>query len=209
MRDDKLSDRDLWRFVQAHPISGGAPNFSYIAYNAAMATTAAPVKQPTGIGIRTMMQLKAATGYFGKVIEWGCSFDGSAAATPGQVELIETGTVGATSLSTAYAVADIQPFEDPNSPPNTSGTSGVPFNLGTSASGFATGAVTEGSATASRMLDYQQLPPTGPYIKQFPLGREPSYGYYAAGAAAAQNYLRCRMTFGTTVNASVYLITEF
>ncbi len=203
------ADRWLMRHILQHPLSGGAPTFSYIVYNAAMATTAAPVKQPTGTAIRTMMQLKCATGYFGKVIEWGCSFDASTANTPGQVELVETGTVGATALSTAYATTDIQPFEDPNSPANTSGTSGVPFNLGTSASGFATGAVTEGSTTASRMLDYQQLPPTGPYVKQLPLGREPGYGYYAAGAAAAINYLRCRMTFTVTANAAIYVITEF
>lgn len=204
-----LNERDLLRYCRDHPIGGGAPNFSYMVYNAAQATTAAPVKQPTGTAIRTMMQLKCATGYFGKVIEWGCSFDAFLAAAPGQVELVETGTVGATGLSTAYAVADIQPFEDPNSPANTSGTSGVPFNLGTSASGFATGAVTEGSTTATRMLDIQMLPPTGPYIKQFPLGREPGYGYYAAAAAAAINYLRVRMTFGTTVNATIYVVTEF
>jgi len=209
LQEGKLSDRDLWRYVQTHPVAGNAPTLSYIVYNAAMATTAAPVKQPTGTAIRTMMQLKCATGYFGKVIEWGCSFDGSAAATPGQIELIETGTVGATSLSTAYAVADIQPWEDPNSPPNTSGTSGVPYNLGTSASGFSTASVTEGSTTASRMLDTQLIAPTNQYIKQFPLGREPGYGYYAAGAAAAINYLRVRMTFGTTINTNCYVISEF
>jgi len=203
------ADRWLMRYALQHPIQGGAPSYSYMVYNGAMATTAAPVKQPTGTAIRTMMQLKPATGYFGKVIEWGASFDGSAAATPGQVELVETGTVGATSLSTAYAVADIQPFEDPNSPANTTGTSGVPFNLGTSASGFSTAAVTEGSTTATRMLDVQMLPPTGPYLKQFPLGREPGYGYYAAAAAAAQNYLRVRATFVTTVNMTAYVITEF
>jgi hypothetical protein len=203
------ADRWLMRHVLARPLAGGAPSFSYIVYNAALATTAAPVKQPTGTAIRTMLQLKCAVGYFGKIIEWGASYDGSAAATPGQVELIETGAVGATALSTAFGVADIQPFEDPNSSANTAGTSGAPYNLGTSASGFATAAVTEGTTTASRMLDIQQLPPTGPYIKQFPLGREPGYGYYAAGAAAAQNYLRVRNTFVTTVNATYYLISEF
>lgn len=185
-----------------------AATATYIVYNASNATTAAPVKQPTGSAIRTMMQLKLATGYIGRVIEWGMSFDASAAATPGQCELVETGQVGATSLTTAYAVADIMPFADPNALANTSGTSGVPFNLGTSASGFSTAAVTEGSTTASRGLDTQLLPPTGPYVKQFPLGREPSYGYYTAGAAAAQNYLRVRVTFGVTVNTTAYVITE-
>ncbi len=199
------------RHVLRRPLAGGAPALSYIVYNAALATTAAPVKQPTGTALQTMMQLKCAAGWFGTIIEWGASFDGSAAATPGKVELIETGAVGATSLSTAYVAADIQPFEDPNSPANTAGTSGVPFNLGTSASGFTTASITatEGSITATRMLDIQLLPPTGPYIKQFPLGREPGYGSYQAAAAAAQNYLRVRMTFGTTVNTTCYVITQF
>jgi hypothetical protein len=185
------------------PISGKATT-SFIIYNASMATTAAPVKQPTGTAIRTMMQLLLATGYYGRVIEWGASFDGSAAATPGQVELIETGAVGATSLTTAYAAADIQPFGDPNATANTAGSSGVPFNLGTSASGFSTAAITEGSTVASRMGDIQMLPPTGPYVKQWPLGREFTFGYWGA----AQHYLRVRNTFGTTVNATYYVVVE-
>lgn len=173
---------------------------TYIVYNSAMATTAAPVAQPTGTAIRTMMQLAPATGYPMRVIEWGCSFDGSAAATPGKVELVETGTVFATGLSTAYGVNDIQPYGDPNAPANTSGTSGVPMNLGTGLSGFATGAVTEGTTTASRMGDIQLIAPTNQYIKQFPLGREFEV---AAGKA-----LRIRVTFGTTVNMICYIVFE-
>jgi hypothetical protein len=66
---------------------------TYIVYNSAMATTAAPVAQPTGTAIRTLMQLAPATGVPIRVIEWGISFDGSAAATPGKVELVDTGAV--------------------------------------------------------------------------------------------------------------------
>lgn len=172
---------------------------TYIVYNAAMATTAAPVKQPTGTAIRTILQLKFATGVIGRIIEWGCSFDGSAAATPGQVELIETGAILAT-VSTAFAAADVQPYGDPNAPANTSGTSGVPLNLGTSASGFATGSGTEGTIVASRMADLQMLPPTGPYVKQWPLGRE--------FEVVPGNALRVRATFGATVNMSCYIIFE-
>jgi|SRR5579883_2426778 len=172
---------------------------TYFVQNAAMATTAAPVKQPTGAAIRTMLQLAPASGVPIRVIEWGCSFDGSAAATPGQVELIDTGTVFAT-VSTAYAVADVMPFSDPNAPANTSGTSGVPLNLGTSLSGFATAAGTEGTPTSTRQLDLQLIAPTGQYVKQFPLGREPEL----PGGHA----LRVRVTFGATVNMSCYVIFE-
>ncbi len=173
---------------------------TYLVQNSAMQTTAAPVKQPTGTAIRTMMQLAPATGFPIRVIEWGCSFDGSAAAVPGEIELVDTGTVFATGLSTAYAVADVMPFSDPNAPANTSGTSGVPLNLGTGLSGFATGAVTEGSTTACRTGDLQLVAPTGQYVKQFPLGRE--------FEVPAGHALRVRMTFAVTINTYIYVIFE-
>lgn len=172
---------------------------TYLVHNSAMVTTAAPVSQPTGTAVRTMMQLAPATGFPIRIIEWGCSFDGSTAATPGKVELFDAGTVFAT-MSTAYAAADVQPFSDPNAPANTAGTSGVPLNLGTALSGFATAAVTEGSVSAARMFDAQLIAPTSQYIKQFPLGREPE--------VKPGDGLRVRMTFGTTVNAYIYVIFE-
>lgn len=179
------------------------PAKTYLIHNSAQVTTAAPVKQPTGTAIRTMMQLAPAAGYPMRIIEWGCSFDGSAAATPGQVELFAT-TVAATALSTAYVAGDIQPFGDPNAPANTAGTSGVPLNLGTGLSGFATAAVTEGTVANARMFDTQLIAPTGQYVKQYPLGREPELN-----GKQTVEFLRVRMTFGTSVNASIYVIVEF
>lgn len=175
---------------------------TYLIHNSAQATTAAPVKQPTGTAIRTMMQLAPASGVAVRLIEWGCSFDGSAAATPGQVEVFAT-TVAATGLSTAYVVGDIQPYGDPNAAANTSGTSGVPFNLGTSLSGFATGAVTEGTVANARMFDAQLIAPTAQYKWQAPLGREPEFN-----GKATVEFLRIRMTFGASINAYCYVIVE-
>ena len=175
---------------------------SYWIQNSAMATTAAAVKQPTGTAIRTMMQLAPATGFPMRVIQWGCSFDANALATPGQVELVDTGTVFATALTTAYVAADIQPFGDPNAPANTAGTSGVPLNLGTGLSGFSTAAITEGSTTATRYGDLVMIDPAaGPYVLQFPLGRE--------FEVPAGHALRVRATFGTTVNMYAYIVVEF
>jgi hypothetical protein len=169
----------------------------YLVHNSAMATTAAPVKQPTGTAIRTMLQLKPAAETPIKIVEWGCSFDASAAATPGQVELIEVDV--AATMSTAFAAADVQKYNFvSDSPANTAGASGIPLNLSTTASGFATAAVTEGTTTASRIADLQLLPPTAPYVKQFPLGRE---FYVGVG-----KFLRVRVTFGTTVNMYCYVI---
>lgn len=172
---------------------------TYRIYNSAMATTAAPVAQPSGAAIRTMMQLKLATGCAARVTAWGVSGDAAAAATPGKLELIET-DVGATGLSTAYAAADLQPFNDPNAPANTAGTGGVPFNLGTSASGFATGAVTEGTTTASRIAGLLQLPPTAAYETVAPLGRE--------FELIPQRFLRVRATFAATVNLLCWVEIE-
>ncbi len=155
---------------------------TYIVYNSSLATTAAPVSQPTGTSIRTMMQLRPATGYIIRPIAWGCSFDGFAAAAPGKVELFET-TVAAT-VTTAFAAADIQPYGNANAPANTAGSSGG----------------TEGTVAGYRCADLQLIAPTNQYVYQWPLGRE--------FEVAPQNYLRVRMTFGTTVNAYIWIIFE-
>ena len=180
------------------------PAAVYFINNSAQPTTAAPVSQPTGTSVRTMMQLAPlAAGFPIRIIEWGCSFDGSAAATPGKVELFAT-TVAAT-MSTAYAAADVMLFGSrSDTPANTAGTSGTPLSLGTALSGFATTSVTEGSVANYRGFDNQLIAPTGQYVKQFPLGREPQLG----GASATQEFLRVRMTFGTTVNAVIYVNFE-
>ena len=171
---------------------------TYLVHNSAMVTTAAPVKQPTGTAIRTMMQLApdSTTGFM-KIHEWGFSLDSY--ATAGQVELLDAGTVFAT-MSTAYAVADIQPHNDPKALANTSGATGKPLNLSTGTSGFATAAVTEGTITAANMKDIQ-MDPQGPYVKQWPLDLEPQ--------VVGGNGLRVRMTFSTSVNAYIYLLVSF
>lgn len=177
------------------PISGGIDT-SYIVYNSSLATTAAPVKQPTGSTIRTMTQLKAGAGQYLSIAEWGCSFDASAAAQPGQVELFET-TVAAT-MSTAYVNADIQRFGNANGPQQ-GDTANLPIDVtGTATSGFATTAVTEGTVANYRCADLQLVPPTNPYLKQWPLGRE--------FQVKAGNFLRSRMTFGATVNCYIYVV---
>jgi len=166
----------------------------YIIWNAAMPTTAAIVKVTTGTAIKTLLQIKGAVPFV--IVEWGISLDGFVAAAPGTVELLVTGTVAATV--TAHAAAGIMPYHDPNAPVNTAGTSGVPFNLGTSETGF-TGSA-EGTITATEVLDALLDPPTGLYAKQFPLGREPG--------VALGDILRVRCTFAAAINALTYVIVE-
>lgn len=160
-----------------------------------MCTTAPPSKVTTGTSTKTLLQVKPAQVI--RPIAWGISFDGAAAAAGGTCELIDTGTVGATV--TAYAAADVQLYGDSNTAlANTAGTSGVPLNLGTAASGYTSSA--EGTITATRMADLQVIQPTNQYVQQWPLGRE--------FEVPAGDFLRVRVTFAAAVNALAWLIIE-
>jgi hypothetical protein len=189
------TDEEVRQAILAVPAHWAA-DLLFGVSNSSQASTAAPIKQPTGNAIRTMTQLKAGAGQYLKIVEWGASFDASAAATPGQCELFET-TVAAT-MSTAYVNADIMRYGSANGPAQ-GDTANLPIDVtSTSTSGFATAAVTEGTVANYRLFDLQMLPPTGPYVKQFPLGREPE--------VKAGNFLRSRMTFAATVNSYIYII---
>ena len=163
----------------------------YKFYNGAAPTTAALVTVTTGTAIKTMLQMKGVTGVQYDVVEWGISFDGSAAATPIKCELIETGTVFATV--TAAAAADIVKYSDPNAPAST-----TYFSVGTAATGYTSTA--EGTITASRLADIQFIAPTNQFLYQFPLGTR-----FKADAVSA---LRIRVTAGAAVNCYCYVIVE-
>ena len=169
---------------------------TYIVVSGAMPTAAAVVPVTTGTAIKTLLQIKPATNSPLLIVEWGISFDAFVAAAPGDVELIETGTIFATV--TAFAAADVMPYHNPNAPVNTAGASGIPLNLSTTASGFDASA--EGTVVAGRVIDAQQIAPTGQYSKQYPLGRE---GGIEPGSA-----LRIRTTFAAAINAVCYIIFE-
>jgi len=163
----------------------------YLIGNGPQQTTAAFATVATGTSIKTLLQIKPLTGIDLKIKEWGISFDGSAAATPGKIELIET-DVAATV--TASASADVTKLTNPGGPAADSGL----ISLGTSATGYTASA--EGTITAVRNFDLQLVAPTNQYIKQFPLGNEP--------IIQAGKFARIRVTFGTTVNAWCYIVFE-
>lgn len=164
----------------------------YTILNSSQPTIAAPVSQPTGTAIRTMLQIEAGSTNRFTVLEWGISFDGSAAATPIKCELFAT-TVAAT-MSTALVQADAMPLNDAN-------VEGSNITVGgTTHSGFATAAVTEGTVANYRAFDSQLVAPSNQYWKQWPLGREPSV------AVGTGKFLRVRVTAGTTVNAFIYVV---
>lgn len=162
----------------------------YLIANGPMPTTAAQAPVTTGTAIKTLLQLKPFNTI--KIVEWGVSFDGSAAATPIKVELLDTGTVFGTVTASADAdVAKMGSVEDAVS-------SVAALTLGTSATGYT--CTSEGSITSVRMFDPQLIAPTGQYVKQFPLGREPK--------GIIGNAIRIRVTAGAAVNAYCYIIFE-
>jgi hypothetical protein len=166
----------------------------YQLANGPMQTTAAFAKVGTGTTIKTMLQLKPITNCV--IVEWGFSFDGFTAATPIQVELIETGTIAGTV--TATAAADITGVDAAALLFGSPTTNYI--SVGTSATGYTCSS--EGSIVAVRNLAGPQLaPPTGPFIQQFPQGQEPM--------CQAANFTRIRVTAPAGVNMYCYLKLAF
>ncbi len=160
----------------------------YVAYSGAAPTTAALVPIATGTSIKTHLQVATPSTRDIKVVRWGVSFDGSAAATPGKVELIQT-DVAATS-GTAHVAAGLMPY-DSNAPASL-------MTLGTGATGY--NFTVEGTITATRIADVQFISPTSQYIYEWSLGRE--------FVVPVSKFLRVRATFGTTVNMYAFIEWE-
>jgi len=165
----------------------------YLIANGPMQTTAAFATVTTGTSIKTMLQFKPSATAIARIVEWGCSFDGSAAATPGKIELIET-DVAATV--TAIVAADITKL-DSDALSGGDPTTNL-IQCGTTSTGYTS--TSEGSTTSVRSLDLQLIAGTNQYVKQFPLGREP--------VIQVSKFARIRVTFGTAVNAYCYMIVQ-
>jgi hypothetical protein len=166
----------------------------YLIANGPMPTTAAQVPVATGTSIKTLLQVKASATNPLLIVEWGISFDGSAAAVPIKCELLET-DVAATV--TAAAAADITKL-DPLALAQTGDQTTNIIPVGTTSTGYT--ASGEGSITAVRMFDVQLIAPTNQYVKQFPLGREP--------VIAISKFGRIRVTAPVTVNAYCYMVVQ-
>ncbi|MEK7992894.1 MAG: hypothetical protein AAB403_03720 [Planctomycetota bacterium] len=162
----------------------------YTIYNGPMPTTASLAAVTTGTAIKTLLQIKPFN--VCKIVEWGISFDGSAAATPIEVELLDTGTVFATV--TASADADVMKMDGAEG----AVASVAGLTLGTAATGYTASA--EGTITVTKLFDTQLIAPTNQYVKQFPLGREPK--------CIIGNSVRIRVKAGAAVNAIAYMVIE-
>jgi len=162
----------------------------YTIFNGPMPTTAAQAPVTTGTSIKTLLQIK--TFNIARIVEWGISFDGSAAAAGIKCELLDTGTVFGTV--TASADADVAKMGGADQ----AVASVAGLTLGTSGTGYT--CTSEGSITAVKMFDAQLVQPTNQYVKQFPLGREP--------VVIIGNCARIRVTAAAAVNAYAYMILE-
>lgn len=162
----------------------------YKIFNGPMPTTAAQAPVTTGTSIKTLLQLKPFNQ--AKIVAWGISFDGSAAATPIKCELLETGTV----FGTVTASADADCVKMNGADQAVASVAGL--TLGTSATGYT--CTSEGSITATRVFDAQLIAPTNQYIYQFPLGQEP--------VLVIGNATRVRVTAGAAVNAICFIEVE-
>lgn len=169
----------------------------YKVFNGPMPTTAVIAPVTTGTNIKTMLQIKlgGSTNMVGKIRKYGVSFDGSAAATPGKVELLSTKTVAATI--TEFVAADIINLSDANAAAVTDD-----FPLAFTAAGDESGytATAEGSITSTRPFDAQLVAPTNQYIKEWALGTEPEF--------AASEFIRIRVHFGSAVNCICWIEFE-
>ena len=158
----------------------------YWAGNGAEPTTASRVAVATGTAIKTLLQIATPSNKEIIPVAWGISFDASAAAVPGIIELIETDVAasGGTSLTPSK-------YGNPNSPVSlcTGGTALTCFSPSS-----------EGSITAVRTADVQHIAPTNQYVYQWPLGREFRVG--------VSKFLRVRVKFAATVNAICWVQWE-
>jgi hypothetical protein len=161
----------------------------FIAYNAAHgATTVAMLGTSYTTGTKTAIQLSTpSTGQI-RIVEWGVSFNGSAAGVPGVCELVQSGT--ATTGLTTHSTTTIQPIGD--------STTASRLTMGTGATGY--GAVAPQSATPDKTFDAQFVAPTSQYVKQWPLGREP--------VVIASKNCQLRINTAATLTAVAYIVYE-
>lgn len=159
----------------------------YMIANGPMPTTAAFAAVTTGTALKTMLQIK--TFNLVKIVAWGISFDGAAAAAGIKCELIDTGTV----FGTVTASADADIYKLDGSDQAVASIAGL--TLGTSATGYT--CTSEGSVTTTKEFDIQYIQPTNQYVYEFSLGREPK--------VIIGNCCRIRVTAAAAVNAYCWM----
>jgi hypothetical protein len=144
-----------------------------------VAGTFVTVEVATGTAVKTVLQVGVPSTTDITVLGWGISFDGvSATAAPGVCELVDTNTVFATVTSLT---------------PDKWGSEMSPSSLcvgGAALTGY--NASAEGTITAARFIDGQNVHPQTGYSVWFPDRTGPQ--------VQPSRSLRIRTTFAATVN---------
>lgn len=142
----------------------------------------------TGTALKTLLQIGVPAGVPINILGWGVSFRGVAAADPpGECYLIDSDVAATVTSLTADA-----------------------WRLPTEAASRCVGgaaltghtATAEGTITASRLLDAQQVHPQVGYSVWFPPGREPRV------YNAAARFLRVRANFSVGIDAVPWVVTD-
>lgn len=162
----------------------------YQIFNGPSPTTAAQAVVTTGTAIKTLLQVEPSATIGLKVVEWGISFDGSAAAAGIKCELLETDVAATVTAHVAAGIVKLDAAALSGGDPTTN-----LIQVGTANTGYTSTA--EGTITSTRVFDAQLVQPTNQYIKQFPLGLEPFI--------QISKFLRVRVTAAAAVNAYCYV----
>jgi hypothetical protein len=142
----------------------------------------------TGTALKTLLQIGVPAGVPLNVLGWGVAFRGVAAADPpGEVYLLES--------DTAATVTSLTPDLWRLPAEAASRCVGGAALTGHTASA-------EGTITASRMLDPQQVHPQTGYSVWFPADARPRVGQSAA------RYLRIRANFTVTVDGVPWIVWD-
>lgn len=161
----------------------------YIAYNCAIdATTGVMAGTSYATGAKVAIQLAPPSSISLRIIEWGVSFNGSAAGTPGVCTLAQA-SAASTGLTT-HSTATIMPVGD--------SAKGSSLTMGAAASGF--GAVAIVTNTTERQFAGCFIGQTSQYEKQFPLGRD--------YVVSPSKFLQLRINTAATLTAIAYIVFE-
>ncbi len=161
----------------------------YIAYNCAVdATTGVMTGTSYAAGAKCAIQLAATSTVGIRVVEWGVSFNGSAAGTPAVCTLAQASA--ATTSLTAHSTSTVVPVGD-----NAKASS---LTMGTGSTGYGAAAIV--TNTTERQFAGAFVGPTTQYEKQFPLGRD--------YVVSPSKYCQLRINTAATLTAIAYIVFE-
>jgi hypothetical protein len=155
----------------------------YKTWNGPMPTTAAQAGVTTGTSaVKTLLQLATPSTTGLTVVGWGISFDGAVSDKAIKCELVDTDVAATVTAHVAAGVLTV----GGNGPASTSR-----LTLGTAATGYT--ATAEGTITATRVIDAENVQSTASRTFLRPLGQE--------WTVATSRFLRVRITPNTLTTA--------